>query len=170
MASINPDGINVIQYFSTFRELVLSEKMSDPAVETAPEVAASEPTKPSKPVKAPALDPRLKQIKIKTGVLKRVGKEKLSYRKEADMQKAKLDKMKEDGKDEHDVKKMGEVLQETLMMIPDCHRRIVAAKGELEQLLETEADLRTKEDGEECEEFLAAEAQVKEADEQLKVE
>ena len=25
------------------------------------------------------------------------------------MQKAKLDKMKEDGKDEHDVKKMGEV-------------------------------------------------------------
>ena len=69
------------------------------------------------------------------------------------MQKAKLDKMKEDGKDEHDVKKMGEVtltcksfvsntdyqvLQETLMMIPDCHRRIVAAKGELEQLLETE--------------------------------
>ena len=39
----------------------------------------------------------------------KVGKEKLSYRKEADMQKAKLDKMKEDGKDEHDVKKMGEV-------------------------------------------------------------
>ena len=71
------------------------------------------------------------------------------------MQKAKLDKMKEDGKDEHDVKKMGEValihlfventdhqvLQETLMMIPDCHRRIVAAKGELEQLLETEVCL-----------------------------
>ena len=39
----------------------------------------------------------------------KVGKEKLSYRKEADMQKAKLDKMKEEGKDEHDVKKMGEV-------------------------------------------------------------
>lgn len=167
---INPHMKNVIQDLSNFRELVLSEKMSDPAVEAAPEVAASEPTKPSKPAKAPPLDPRLKQIKIKTGVLKRVGKEKLSYRKEADMQKAKLDKMKEDGKDEHDVKKMGEVLQETLMMIPDCHRRIVAAKGELEQLLETETDLRTKEDGEECEEFLAAEAQVKEAEEQLKVE
>ena len=39
----------------------------------------------------------------------KVGKEKLSYRKEADMQKVKLDKMKEEGKDEHDVKKMGEV-------------------------------------------------------------
>ena len=74
------------------------------------------------------------------------------------MQKAKLDKMKEDGKDEHDIKKMGEValtylfvedtyhqvLQETLMMIPDCHRRIVAAKGELEQLLETEVCTVTK--------------------------
>merc|ERR1712013_874878 len=72
-------------------------KMSDSAVEAAPGVAASEPVKP-KPTKAPPLDPRLKQIKIKTGVLKRVGKEKLSYRKEADMQKAKLDKMKEDGR------------------------------------------------------------------------
>ena len=38
-----------------------------------------------------------------------VGKEKLSYRKEADQQKVKLQKMKDDGKDEHDVKKMGEV-------------------------------------------------------------
>lgn len=78
--------------------------------------------------------------------------------------------MKEDGKDEHDVKKMGEVLQETLMMIPDCHRRIVSALSELNTLLESEADLRLKEDGEVCEEFLAAEAQVKEAEGQLKVE
>ena len=45
-------------------------------------------------------DPRLKQLKIKTGVLKRVGKEKLSYRKEADQQKAKIEKMKEEGRDE----------------------------------------------------------------------
>merc|ERR1712080_242337 len=115
-------------------------------------------------------DPRVKQIRIKTGVLKRVGKEKLSYRKEADQQKAKIEKMKEEGKDEHDVKKMGEVLQETLMMIPDCHRRIVSAKTELSEMLETEAELRLLEDGEVCEEFLAAEAQIKEAEEQLKVE
>ena len=45
-------------------------------------------------------DPRLKQLKIKTGVLKRVGKEKLSYRKEADQQKAKIEKMKEEGREE----------------------------------------------------------------------
>lgn len=109
-------------------------------------------------------DPRLKQIKIKTGVLKRVGKEKLSYRKEADQQKAKLEKMKEEGKDEHDVKKMSEVLQESLMMIPDCHRRIVAAHAELKQLLDTEADLA------ESEEYVAAVAQLAEAEDQLKIE
>ena len=55
------------------------------------------------------MDPQLKALKIKTGVLKRTGKEKLSYRTEADQQKTKVDKMKEDGKDEHDVKKMIEV-------------------------------------------------------------
>ena len=112
-------------------------------------------------------DPRIKQLKIKTGVLKRVGKEKLSYMKEADQQKLKIEKMKEDGKDEHEIKKMGEVLQETLMMIPDCHRRLVAAHCEVLAMLETEADLNA--DGE-CEEFIAAETQLKEAEEQMKVE
>merc|ERR1711862_840602 len=112
-------------------------------------------------------DPRIKQLKIKTGVLKRVGKEKLSYRKEADQQKAKIEKMKEDGKDEIEIKKMGEVLQETLMMIPDCHRRLVAAHGELSSMVETEAELNV--DGE-VEEFVAALAQIKEAEEQMKVE
>eukprot|EP00090_Calanus_glacialis_P031619 TRINITY_DN52598_c0_g1_i1.p1 TRINITY_DN52598_c0_g1~~TRINITY_DN52598_c0_g1_i1.p1 ORF type:complete len:115 (-),score=44.09 TRINITY_DN52598_c0_g1_i1:120-464(-) len=111
-------------------------------------------------------DPRLKQIKIKTGVLKRSGKEKLSYRKEADQQKIKIEKMKTDGKDSHDIKKMGEVLQETLMMIPDCHRRLLAAHGELSAMLETEADLNA--DGK-CEEFIAAEAMLKEGEEQMKV-
>ena len=38
-------------------------------------------------------DPRIKQLKIKTGVLKRSGKEKLSYRNEADQQKVKIEKM-----------------------------------------------------------------------------
>ena len=45
-------------------------------------------------------DPRLKQLKIKTGVLKRVGKEKLSYREEADQQRVKIEKMKEEGREE----------------------------------------------------------------------
>ena len=53
------------------------------------------------------------------------------------------------------------------MMIPDCHRRLVAAHSELSSLVETEADLNV--DGE-VEEFVAANAQIKEAEEQMKVE
>ena len=48
---------------------------------------------------------------------------------------------------------MGEVFQETLMMIPDCHRRLVAAHCEVLAMLETEADLNA--DGD-CEEHIAA--------------
>ena len=53
------------------------------------------------------------------------------------------------------------------MMIPDCNRRLVAAHGEVLAMLETEADLNA--DGE-CEEFITAETQLKEAEEQMKVE
>ena len=56
------------------------------------------------------MDPRLKKLRIQTGVVKRCGKEKLSYRKEADMQKDKIEKMKTEGKDEADIKKMTEVI------------------------------------------------------------
>ena len=55
------------------------------------------------------MDPRLKKLRISTGVVKRCGKEKLSYRKEADMQRDKIEKMKADGKDEADINKMNEV-------------------------------------------------------------
>lgn len=58
-------------------------------------------------------------------------------------------------------------MQETLMMIPDCHRRLLTAHSELSNLLETEAELNV--DGE-VEEFVAALAQIKEAEEQMKVE
>ena len=57
------------------------------------------------------MDPRLKKLRISTGVVKRCGKEKLSYRKEADMQRGKIEKMKTEGKDEADIKKMNEVIQ-----------------------------------------------------------
>ncbi len=55
------------------------------------------------------MDPKIKSLKIKTGVVKRTGKEKLSYRKEADQQRNKIEKMKQEGKDEADIKKMNEV-------------------------------------------------------------
>lgn len=68
-------------------------------------------------------DPRLRQIKIKTGVLKRLTKEKTVYEKEIDQQKARIERFRGEGKDEHVLKKEEEILQEALMMVPDSHRR-----------------------------------------------
>ena len=82
------------------------------------------------------MDPRLKKLRIATGVVKRCGKEKLSYRKEADMQREKIEKMKVEGKEEANIKKMNECMQESLMMIPDCHRRLEKAINELRPLYE----------------------------------
>lgn len=71
-------------------------------------------------------DPRLRQIFIKTGVVKRYTKEKISYEKEAVKEKQRLEKFKEENRDEHDIKKQEEVIQESLMMVPDCKRRQVS--------------------------------------------
>jgi tubulin-specific chaperone A len=46
---------------------------------------------------------------LPAGVVRRCGKEKLSYRKEVDMQKEKVEKMKAEGRDEYEIRKMNEV-------------------------------------------------------------
>lgn len=68
-------------------------------------------------------DPRIRQIKIKTGVVKRIAKEKIVYEKEVEQQKNRIQKLKDEGQDEHTIRKQEEVLQESLMMVPDCQRR-----------------------------------------------
>lgn len=68
-------------------------------------------------------DPRVRQIVIKTGVVKRYAKEKISYEKEAEKEKKRIEKFREEKRDEHDIKKQEEVIQESLMMVPDCQRR-----------------------------------------------
>lgn len=68
-------------------------------------------------------DPRLRQIFIKSGVVKRYTKEKISYEKEADKEKQRLERFRQENRDEHDLKKQEEVVQENLMMVPDCQRR-----------------------------------------------
>jgi len=52
------------------------------------------------------------------------------------MQRDKIEKMKADGKDEADINKMNECMQESLMMIPDCHRRLEKAVNDLKPLIE----------------------------------
>lgn len=91
-------------------------------------------------------DPRLRQIKIKTGVVKRLYKDKVMYEKEAKQQEEKVERMKTAGEDEYVLKKQNEVLQESRMMIPDCSRRLEAASTDLAQILENEKELEDTEE------------------------
>ncbi|XP_027008717.1 tubulin-specific chaperone A [Tachysurus fulvidraco] len=95
-------------------------------------------------------DPRIRQIKIKAGVVKRLAKEEVLYIKEAKEQEERIERLKAEAKDEYVIKKQVEVLQESRMMIPDCHRRLAMAHADLQQLLEMVVDL------EELEEFKEA--------------
>ncbi|CAB3244190.1 unnamed protein product [Arctia plantaginis] len=106
-------------------------------------------------------DPRIRQIKIKTGVVKRIAKEKVVYEKEVDQQKNRIQKLKDEGQDEHTIRKQEEVLQESLMMVPECQRRLVKAHTDLKNTLESEQDLAENED------YIAAQQALKDAEPQL---
>ncbi|XP_050510844.1 tubulin-specific chaperone A-like [Diabrotica virgifera virgifera] len=106
-------------------------------------------------------DPRIRTIKIKTGVVRRLAKEKTVYEREVEAQKVRIEKYKADGKDEYDLRKQEEVLNESLMMVPDCQRRLAVAFEDLKNILETEKDLQESED------YLAAQKVLEEAKAQL---
>ncbi len=65
----------------------------------------------------------LRQAKIRLGACKRLSKEILSYEEEARVDEAKVQKMKSENQDEHDIRKQEEILAESCMMIPDSKRR-----------------------------------------------
>ena len=69
------------------------------------------------------------------GIIKRMVKEVSGYEKEAVENEARIQKMKDDGKDEYDIKKQEEVLQESYMMIPDSKNRLEAAVEKFTEVL-----------------------------------
>nr|ACO08153.1 Tubulin-specific chaperone A [Oncorhynchus mykiss] len=98
-------------------------------------------------------DPRIRQIKIETGVVKRLVKEKVMYVKETRQQEEKIERLKAEACDEeadsearYVIKKQLEVPQESKMMVPDSHRRLTIAHADLSQILETEEDLAEAEE------------------------
>ena len=123
-----------------------------------------------------ASDPRIRKLKIQTGVVKRCGKEKVSYRKEANQQKEKVEKMKAEGREEIEIKKMNECVQESLMMIPDCHRRLEKAVTDLQNLIEElepdfgNQDLKEGEAPPGHKEMSDAKTALKDSEEHLKAE
>ncbi|XP_027710264.1 tubulin-specific chaperone A-like isoform X1 [Vombatus ursinus] len=90
--------------------------------------------------------PPMRQIKIKTGVVKQLVKEKLMYEKEAKQREEKIEKTKAEDGETYAMKKQTEILQASRMMIPDCQHRLEAASSDLLQLLENEKDLEETEE------------------------
>ena len=123
----------------------------------------------------------LRQLRIKTGIVKRLSKDVVSYQAEADIQQVRLDKMTEEKRDEYDIKKMGQVVQESLMMIPHCLRKLKIATEDLKQFTNEQKDLielKSKEiiksDTEEKQEtelerlYRAAKEQISDAEDRIK--
>lgn len=102
-------------------------------------------------------DPRLRQLTIKTGVVRRLSKEKTVYEKEVVTERNRIDKLKGEGADDHVLRKQEEVLQESMMMVPDCQRRLAKAFEELSEMIKNEEELK------ESEQYLAAVAVLEDA-------
>lgn len=72
------------------------------------------------------IDPsKLRNLKIKTGVVKRYTKEKLSYEKEVTMQQDKIKKFEEEGKDEYFMKQQVNSLRESELMVRHLISRLL---------------------------------------------
>ncbi|KAL3984656.1 Tubulin binding cofactor A family protein [Acanthocheilonema viteae] len=99
----------------------------------------------------------LRDITIKTGVVKRLVKELCYYEKEEEKLMVKLQTMQSGGDaDEHIIKKQTELLQETKQMIPECARRLMNSIESLKKIIgEHKAVLQ------DTPEYIAAAEQIK---------
>ncbi|KAJ1281621.1 hypothetical protein BS78_04G319400 [Paspalum vaginatum] len=120
--------------------------VSFPIATTVP-TTTSEPQPLSPPLQQPPADAArrrrrrtlsmatLRNLKIKTSTCKRIVKELRSYEKEVQKEAAKTADMKEKGADPYDLKQQENVLAESRMMVPDCHKRLETALADLKATL-----------------------------------
>ncbi|CAO4360977.1 unnamed protein product [Caenorhabditis nigoni] len=81
---------------------------------------------------------QLKQLKIKTGVVKRLIKEHASYQKQVVKDEEKAEKMAADATNEDEeyaAKKAKEVARETVTMVRDAHGRLQKAVADLQSFV-----------------------------------
>ncbi|KAG6879452.1 hypothetical protein C0992_002583 [Termitomyces sp. T32_za158] len=76
-----------------------------------------------------------RQLKIKSGVVKRLFKEHALYTKEAEEQQKKLDKFVAEGAEDWDIKNGTRMMEEANKMIVDSANRLGKAAGELRDLI-----------------------------------
>lgn len=72
-----------------------------------------------------------RQLKIKSGVVKRITREHDSYQKEIQKDKDRIEKLRDNNGGEHAIRKQEEVLQETIQMIPNTKKRLQDALEDL---------------------------------------
>mmetsp|Transcript_37312 Transcript_37312/g.94093 ORF Transcript_37312/g.94093 Transcript_37312/m.94093 type:complete len:114 (-) Transcript_37312:1559-1900(-) len=77
----------------------------------------------------------IKGLKVKTAGVKRTHKELTMYEKERDREQAKVDKLKADNAEPHDIKQAENVLAESAMMIPETRQRLETAFNDLQAYL-----------------------------------
>mmetsp|Transcript_3695 Transcript_3695/g.10555 ORF Transcript_3695/g.10555 Transcript_3695/m.10555 type:complete len:111 (-) Transcript_3695:275-607(-) len=75
-----------------------------------------------------------RQVKVKTGVVKRLRKELAMYEQEKIQNDKRVEDMKASGADTYDVRQAERVADESAMMIPDCKVRFEAAIVDLQNL------------------------------------
>eukprot|EP01038_Epipyxis_sp_PR26KG_P004658 gene4658-6545_t len=85
-------------------------------------------------------DSSTKKLKVQIGICKRMIKEVESYKIEVTRNEARIQKMRDDGKDPYDIRKQEEVLQESYMMVPDSTTRMEQTLEELSSLLDEYAE------------------------------
>mmetsp|Transcript_12241 Transcript_12241/g.23048 ORF Transcript_12241/g.23048 Transcript_12241/m.23048 type:complete len:107 (+) Transcript_12241:53-373(+) len=81
-----------------------------------------------------------RQVKIKTGIVKRLRKELAMYEKEKVQNDKRVEDMRASGADTYDVRQAERVADESAMMIPDCKVRFEAAFLDLKNLADAEKE------------------------------
>ncbi|WRT67639.1 uncharacterized protein IL334_004611 [Kwoniella shivajii] len=77
----------------------------------------------------------IRQLKIKTGVVKRLHKEESTYIQEVVDQKKVVQKYKDEGKDGADIRAAERVLRDSEMMVPRTRKQLEEAFQTLEDLV-----------------------------------
>ncbi|XP_074599194.1 tubulin binding cofactor A [Brevipalpus obovatus] len=92
-----------------------------------------------------ATEPRLKELRIKTGALKRLYKEVLCYQKELDTENARLKKLVESNHGQEDIAHQEMVVEECLKIIPITQQKLNDYYSDLENLVKECGDLKEAE-------------------------
>lgn len=104
-----------------------------------------------------------RQLKIKSGIVKRITREFDSYQKEIQRDKDRIEKLRENNGEESTIRKQEEVLAETIAMVPNTRKRLQDALEDLCNFMkdgDTQEELVASEEWREAEEYISKAREV----------